>query len=249
MTGRAAFRGVLVDGLRVRLGAVEAVTGVDLRVEQGQVLGLLGRAGAGKSTTMRVLAGVIPPSEGTALVGGYDVREATIETRRAIGYCPDAGGLVPGATPWEHLQTSARLRESVALGGAGSRTAGALRPRRRGAPGDGRLRPAPVAPAPRGAGSPARAGGAAPRRALRRRGPGRGGGDPRGGRGGADPRRRGDRLDAPARPRRRDVQRGGGAERREPHDDDLRGLHGRRRRRPGLPGAPRRLIPGRPGTG
>lgn len=111
MTGRAAFRGVLVDGLRVRFGAVEAVTGVDLRVEQGQVLGLLGRTGAGKSTTMRVLAGVVPPSEGTALVGGYDVREATIETRRAIGYCPDGDGLVPDATPWEHLQTSARLRE------------------------------------------------------------------------------------------------------------------------------------------
>lgn len=111
MTGRAAFRGVLVDGLRVRFGAVEAVTDVDLRVEQGQAMALLGRNGAGKSTTMRVLAGVVPPSAGTATVGGYDVRESTIEAKRAVGYCPDVGGLVQRATPWEHLQLSARLRE------------------------------------------------------------------------------------------------------------------------------------------
>lgn len=111
MTGRTAFRGVRVDGLRVRFGAVEAVTGVDLRVEQGQAMALLGRDGAGKSTTMRVLAGVVAPSEGTATVGGYDVREHAHAARRSVGYCPEAGGLLPGATPWEHLQAAARLHE------------------------------------------------------------------------------------------------------------------------------------------
>lgn len=111
MTGRESFRGVLVDGLRVQFGAVEAVTGVDLCVEQGQSMALLGRNGAGKSTTMRVLAGVVPPTSGIALVGGYDVREATLEAKRVVGYCPDVGGLVPRATPWEHLQLSARLRD------------------------------------------------------------------------------------------------------------------------------------------
>lgn len=102
--------GVEVSGLRVRFGPVEAVAGVDLRVEPGQALALLGRNGAGKSTTMRVLAGVVPPSAGTAHVAGYDVREAPLEAKRALGYCPDVGGLVPRATPWEHLQLSARLR-------------------------------------------------------------------------------------------------------------------------------------------
>lgn len=111
MTGRESFRGVLVDGLRVQFESVEAVTGVDLRVEQGQSMALLGRNGAGKSTTMRVLAGVVPPTSGTALVGGYDVRDATLEAKRVVGYCPDVGGLVPRATPWEHLQLSARLRD------------------------------------------------------------------------------------------------------------------------------------------
>ncbi|MEJ7741798.1 MAG: ABC transporter ATP-binding protein [Nocardioidaceae bacterium] len=71
---------------------------------------LVGRNGAGKSTTLRVLAGVIPPSGGEVYVGGHDVRRNTLEAKRVSGYCPDVGGLVPRATPWEHLQLSARLR-------------------------------------------------------------------------------------------------------------------------------------------
>lgn len=102
--------GVEVSGLQVRFGTVDAVTSVDLRVEAGAALGLLGRNGAGKSTTMRVLAGVVPPSAGTAVVAGYDVRAQPLEVKRVVGYCPDVGGLVPRATPWEHLQLSARLR-------------------------------------------------------------------------------------------------------------------------------------------
>lgn len=105
--GRPAIR---VDGLRVSFGAVEAVAGVDLRVAPGTALALLGRNGAGKSTTMRVLAGVVPPTSGTVLVAGYDVAHDPLAARRAVGYCPDVGGLVPRATPWEHLQLSARLR-------------------------------------------------------------------------------------------------------------------------------------------
>lgn len=107
----AATSGVDVRGLRVQFGSVEAVTGVDLRVEQGQSMGLLGRNGAGKSTTMRVLAGVVPPTAGSVVVGGYDVRERPLDAKRIVGYCPDVGGLVPRATPWEHLQLTARLRD------------------------------------------------------------------------------------------------------------------------------------------
>ncbi|HQR27533.1 MAG TPA: ABC transporter ATP-binding protein [Nocardioides sp.] len=99
-----------VRGLHVRFGEVEAVSGVDLAAYAGQASALLGRNGAGKSTTMRVLAGVVPPSEGTVLVDGLDVRQHTLLVKQRIGYCPDVGGLVPRATPWEHLQLSARLR-------------------------------------------------------------------------------------------------------------------------------------------
>lgn len=101
---------VEVRGLHVRFGEVEAVAGVDLSAQAGRATGLLGRNGAGKSTTMRVLAGVVPPSAGTVLVAGHDVRRHPLAARRAVGYCPDVGGLVPRATPWEHLQLAARLR-------------------------------------------------------------------------------------------------------------------------------------------
>ncbi len=99
-----------VRDLHVRFGEVEAVSGVDLHASAGQATALLGRNGAGKSTTMRVLAGVVPPTAGQALVLGHDVRTETLTVKRLVGYCPDVGGLVPRATPWEHLQLSARLR-------------------------------------------------------------------------------------------------------------------------------------------
>jgi len=99
-----------VRGLHVRFDEVEAVSGVDLVAYAGQATALLGRNGAGKSTTMRVLAGVVPPSAGTVLVTGLDVRADVLEVKRRVGYCPDVGGLVPRATPWEHLQLAARLR-------------------------------------------------------------------------------------------------------------------------------------------
>ena len=99
-----------VRGLVVRFGAVEAVRGIDLGAAAGRATALLGRNGAGKSTTMRVLAGVIPPTEGQVLVDGIDVRADPLAVKRRTGDCPDVGGLVPRATPWEHLQLAASLR-------------------------------------------------------------------------------------------------------------------------------------------
>ena len=99
-----------VDALWVRFGPVDAVQGIDLSVPAGTATALLGRNGAGKSTTMRVLAGVIPPTGGVERVAGLDIRQDTLAVKRLTGYCPDVGGLVPRATPWEHLQLAARLR-------------------------------------------------------------------------------------------------------------------------------------------
>jgi len=110
--GSVSTREPVVDvrSLHVRFGEVEAVAGVDLQAHAGHSTALLGRNGAGKSTTMRVLAGVVPPTAGTVLVAGRDVRTDALGVKRVVGYCPDVGGLVPRATPWEHLQLSARLR-------------------------------------------------------------------------------------------------------------------------------------------
>ncbi|QCX29019.1 ABC transporter ATP-binding protein [Nocardioides jishulii] len=101
---------VLADDLHVRFGDVHAVAGVSLVAPAGSSTALLGRNGAGKSTTMRVLAGVVPPTEGTVHVAGLDVAQDPLGVKRAVGYCPDVGGLVPRATPWEHIQLAATLR-------------------------------------------------------------------------------------------------------------------------------------------
>ncbi len=99
-----------VRGLGVRFDSVDAVRGLDLSVAAGGSVALVGRNGAGKSTTLRVLAGVLPPSEGQVRVDGVDVSTDPVEAKRRTGYCPDVGGLIPRATPWEHLQLAARLR-------------------------------------------------------------------------------------------------------------------------------------------
>jgi ABC-2 type transport system ATP-binding protein len=98
------------SGLVVDFGAVRAVDGFALTVGSGASVALVGRNGAGKSTTMRVLAGVLPPTGGCVRVAGIDAAEDPIGVRTVVGYCPDVGGLLPRATPWEHLQLAARLR-------------------------------------------------------------------------------------------------------------------------------------------
>ncbi len=101
---------VVVRALHVRFGDVEAVSGIDLLAQAGQASALLGRNGAGKSTTIKVLAGVVPPTSGVVTVNGHDAASDALGIKRSVGYCPDVGGLVPRATPWEHLQLSASLR-------------------------------------------------------------------------------------------------------------------------------------------
>jgi ABC-2 type transport system ATP-binding protein len=59
---------------------------------------------------MRVLAGVLPASGGRVIVAGVDASRDPSGVRALVGYCPDVGGLIPRATPWEHLSLAARLR-------------------------------------------------------------------------------------------------------------------------------------------
>jgi ABC-2 type transport system ATP-binding protein len=101
---------VEVQGLVVEYDGVRAVDGLDLSVRAGDAVGLVGRNGAGKSTTMRVLAGLVPPSGGSVRVGGVDARKDPSAAKWYVGYCPDTGGLIPRATPWEHLQLAAAIR-------------------------------------------------------------------------------------------------------------------------------------------
>ena len=97
-------------GLRVAFGPVVAVHSLDLTVQPASAVALVGRNGAGKSTTLRVLAGVLPPTSGQVMVAGVDVTRDPAAAKAHVGYCPDVGGLIPRATPWEHLSLAAKLR-------------------------------------------------------------------------------------------------------------------------------------------
>jgi ABC-2 type transport system ATP-binding protein len=92
-----------------RGGAVEAVKGVDLRVEAGEVFGFLGPNGAGKTTTLRMLTTLLPPSGGRATVAGHDLLREPQRVRERIGYVSQAGGTERLATGRENLVLQARL--------------------------------------------------------------------------------------------------------------------------------------------
>lgn len=101
---------VEVRDLTVAFGPVIAVDGFDLVLPAGASVALVGRNGAGKSTTLRVMAGVLPPTSGSVRIAGIDAARDPSTAKSRLGYCPDVGGLIPRATPWEHLQLSATLR-------------------------------------------------------------------------------------------------------------------------------------------
>src|SRR3954468_13463089 len=76
---------------------VRAVDGVDLDVEEGEVVAFLGPNGAGKTTTLRMLVTLLKPTAGTATVAGYDVVKERAQVRRSIGFVSQTGGAFSGA--------------------------------------------------------------------------------------------------------------------------------------------------------
>jgi ABC-2 type transport system ATP-binding protein len=99
----------LRKSFRSRKGAVEAVRGVDLVVEEGEIFGFLGPNGAGKTTTLRMLATLITPDGGAATVAGADLLRAPGEVRRRIGYVAQGGCTWDEVTAREELVYQARL--------------------------------------------------------------------------------------------------------------------------------------------
>jgi ABC-2 type transport system ATP-binding protein len=99
-----------VQHITKRYGRVTAVDDVSFRVEKGEILGFLGPNGAGKTTTMRILTGYMPPSEGRALVAGFDVLDEPLEAKRRTGYLPETPPLYPEMTVREYLAFVARIK-------------------------------------------------------------------------------------------------------------------------------------------
>ena len=116
---------VETHNLTRRFGAVTAVDALTLRIEQGEVFGLLGPNGSGKTTTIRMLCGLLEPSQGSALIAGIDVAIAPEQVKQRIGYMAQKVGLYEDLTVAENLdfyagiygfrRATARLAEVVAF--------------------------------------------------------------------------------------------------------------------------------------
>jgi ribosome-dependent ATPase len=96
-------------GLTRRFGDFVAVDHVTLTIERGEIFGFLGSNGCGKSTTMKMLTGLLPPTEGTATLFGQSVEAGSIEVRKNIGYMTQAFSLYGELTVRQNLLLDARL--------------------------------------------------------------------------------------------------------------------------------------------
>ncbi|WP_163995612.1 ribosome-associated ATPase/putative transporter RbbA [Pyxidicoccus caerfyrddinensis] len=96
-------------GLTARFGTFTAVDHVTLSIERGEIFGFLGSNGCGKSTTMKMLTGLLPPSEGSAKLFGSSVEAGSMEVRKNLGYMTQAFSLYGELTVQQNLVLHARL--------------------------------------------------------------------------------------------------------------------------------------------
>lgn len=92
-----------------RFGDLIAVNDLSLSVGRGEFFAVLGPNAAGKTTTIKILTGLIKPTSGTAVVAGYDVQTQPLEVRRRLAYVPDFPFLYDKLTPWEFIRFTGQM--------------------------------------------------------------------------------------------------------------------------------------------
>ena len=97
------------EGLTMRFGDFVAVDSVSFRIRRGEIFGFLGSNGCGKSTTMKMLTGLLPASEGRAWLFGHEVNPHDLGTRRRVGYMSQAFSLYSEITVRQNLELHAKL--------------------------------------------------------------------------------------------------------------------------------------------
>jgi len=101
---------IQVEGLSKKYARHVAVDNVSFTVDKGDIVGFLGPNGAGKTTTMRILTCFLPPTEGKATVGGFDVFEQPFEVKKRIGYLPEAPPVYPEMSVRDYLAFVANIK-------------------------------------------------------------------------------------------------------------------------------------------
>lgn len=100
-----------VEHLTKKYGDLAAVKNLSFKVEKGRIWGLLGPNAAGKTTTMRILTGYLPATDGKASVGGYDVFEQPKQAKKITGYLPENVPLYPEMTINDYLNFVAEIKQ------------------------------------------------------------------------------------------------------------------------------------------
>src|SRR5262245_5446438 len=98
-----------LSGIVKRFGELVAVNEVSLSIGRGEFFVILGPNAAGKTTTLKILAGLLKPTSGTARVGGFDLYEHPNEARRLMAFVPDFPFLYDKLTPWEFFRFIGQL--------------------------------------------------------------------------------------------------------------------------------------------
>ncbi len=100
---------IVLERLVKRFGDLVAIDDVSLTVAQGEFFAVLGPNAAGKTTTIKIITGLMKPTAGRALVAGFDVQTQPLEARRRLAFVPDFPFLYDKLTPFEFLRFTARL--------------------------------------------------------------------------------------------------------------------------------------------
>jgi branched-chain amino acid transport system ATP-binding protein len=105
-----------IEDVTLRYGRIEALHGISLRVEEGEVVALIGANGAGKTTTMRAVSGIQPVASGKITFLGEDITHLRADLRVVRGICqaPEGRGIFPGMTVLENLDMGAYTRKDAA---------------------------------------------------------------------------------------------------------------------------------------
>lgn len=93
-----------VNNLTKKFGSFTAVDHISFEVKQGEIFGFLGANGAGKTTAMRMLCGLLPPTSGKGLVAGYDINTQSEQVKRNIGYMSQKFALYEDLKVWENIR-------------------------------------------------------------------------------------------------------------------------------------------------
>src|SRR6516162_5602405 len=101
---------IIAKNLTRNYGAFTAVDNVSLKIEAGEIVGLLGQNGAGKTTVMKMLTGFLEPTAGTVSINGYDIETERGFAQSQIGYLPENCPIYPEMTVVDFLDYAAELK-------------------------------------------------------------------------------------------------------------------------------------------